>query len=80
MSLRPNRDRRRIRDVMAHAGPSKLNNRFFAPFITGAPTGHIKAVEIRSGHTLHVTRRTERIRSRDRPELDTNTTPVNHIN
>lgn len=47
--------RRRSCDVMAQAGPSKLNNQFFAPFITGTPAGHIKAVEIRSGHTLHVT-------------------------
>lgn len=61
--LRPNRARRRIRDVISHAaGPSKSNNRFFAPFITGAPAGHIKAVEIRSGYTLYLTRRTERNR------------------
>lgn len=62
--VRPNRARRRSRDVMAQAGPSKLNNQFFAPFITGTPAGHIKAVEICSGLTLHVTRPAERNRKR----------------
>lgn len=34
--LRPNRDPRRIGDVMEHGGPSKLNNRFFAPHYHGS--------------------------------------------
>lgn len=59
MRLRGDGARRRLRDVMA--GPP-ANNRFFAPFITGAPANYIKAVEIRSGHTLHVTRPAERNR------------------
>lgn len=64
--LRTERERRRTRDVLA--GPL-ANIQFFAPFITGAGRPH-KSVEIRSGHTLHVTRSSERIRQRT-PRLTT---------